>query len=51
MKTITEMVEVMLAYANGKQIECKSFLQKEWHSVEKPFWNWLDNDYRVKKEW
>lgn len=50
MKTIDEMLEVMQAFKDGKEIECKSILQNEWLPAVGPLWNWCDCDYRVKSE-
>ena len=46
MKTTKEMIEVMKAYLDGKQIE-ESIDQKVWFTCE-PIWNWAKCDYRVK---
>lgn len=48
MKTTQEMIAVMQAYVNGKEIE--TFDGKVWHHVNIPFWNWNDVDYRVKEK-
>ena len=48
MKTTKEMIEVMQAYLDGKQIE-ESIDQKVWFTCE-PIWNWAKCDYRVKKK-
>lgn len=43
-----QQAEVMLAYAEGKEIECTD-AHASWASCPDPFWNWLRADYRVKK--
>lgn len=48
MKTTQEMIAVMQAYVDGKEIE--TFDGKVWHHVNIPFWNWNDVDYRVKEK-
>ena len=46
-----EMIEVMQAYLDGKQIECISlFGDDEWKIVEEPDFNWFHYDYRVKED-
>ena len=43
--------EVMLAYANGKEIEWKDKnSSSEWVPNERIYFNWEINDYRVKPE-
>lgn len=43
-----QQAEVMLAYANGAEIECSA--HGVWVPCPlEPFWNWLKVDYRVKK--
>ena len=46
MKTIKEMVEIMLAYDRGEQIE--RYYDHEWILARNPKWNWGDTDYRIK---
>ncbi len=43
--------EVMLAYADGKEIECKIAMD-EWDVIEDPNFYWHDKtyDYRIKPE-
>lgn len=52
MKTIDEMIAVMTAYKNGKEIECKckNMPCADWFTIEKPSWDWSCCDYRVKQE-
>lgn len=48
---INEMCEVMQAYKDGAEVECR---EKgggpDWYSSPFPQWNWFAFDYRVKKE-
>ena len=51
MKTTQEMIAVMQAYVDGKEIE---FLQKcnkikVYKSTDYPSWNWFKFDYQVKE--
>ena len=49
MKTIQEMIDVMQAYQEGKQIQIYDKMHKQWIDHEdKPNWNWGLYDYRVK---
>ena len=48
MKTTEEMIAVMQAYVDGKEIEYESY--SKWEKVTEPAWNWGGNDYRVKPE-
>lgn len=47
MKTTEEMIAVMQAYVDGKEIEL--FNSKTWEHIIDPAWNWRNNDYRVKE--
>ncbi len=42
--------EVMLAYAEGKEIECKTSYEPDYRDVEMPLFDWGRCDYRVKSE-
>lgn len=42
--------EVMLAYADGKDIEYRYYLQSVWQSSPIIVFDWNHYDYRVKKE-
>lgn len=45
--------EVMLAYADGKEIEFKCKRAENWRLCEEKgelFFNWKDSDYRIKEE-
>ena len=49
MKTIKEMVEIMLAFDRGEQIQVKNIADNtKWKEIEFPGWNWIYYDYRVK---
>ena len=47
MKTTKEMIAVMQAFADGKEIEY-SFINGSWYNDKNPCWNWVDYNYRVK---
>lgn len=47
---IDEMIEVMQAYKDGAEIECRRKAgDTDWFTVC-PQWDWYTFDYRVKKE-
>lgn len=50
MKTIDEMIEVMKAYKDRKEIEVKDGDDNSWFDVQFPSWDWLHKDYRIKPE-
>lgn len=50
MKSTEEMITIMQAYTEGKQIEGKYKELNEWKTDSNPTWNWYNNDYRVKEE-
>lgn len=50
MKTTKEMIEVMQAYEDEKNIECARIGDWEWETDFKPIWNWDEYVYRIKKE-
>lgn len=42
---------VMLAFAEGKAIECRSRADTLWVELDvDPYWNWDALDYRIKRE-
>ena len=43
-----EMIAVMQAYEDGKQIEGKLWHDPDWYNVEKPLWDWDSFVYRIK---
>lgn len=48
MKTTKEMIAVMQAYVDGKEIEILNSMGN-WITVIEPFWNWQIINYRVKE--
>jgi len=44
-----QQASVMLAYANGDEIEHRVKNSELWSQVTIVNWNWMDGDYRVKK--
>lgn len=48
--TNEEIIAVVSAHIEGKQIQQRSKGSKEWHDTEKPNWNFYVLDYRVKPE-
>ena len=49
MKTIQEMVDIMQAYQEGKQIQIYDKIHNQWVDDE-PSWNWGLHEYRIKPE-
>lgn len=51
-KRARERAEVMLAFAEGKTIQCLGRYLKgdTWDDAAHPSWNWTDFDYRIKRE-
>jgi len=43
-----EMIAVMQAYIDGKQIEYKDKKSNQWLDTQSPVWDWFDCDYRIK---
>ena len=41
--------DVIVAWAEGKEIQCWSKVSKEWFDDEQPFW-FKDYEYRIKPE-
>jgi len=50
MKTTQEMIEVMQAFCDGKQIQFLSNRSGVWVQTENPCWAWAVFDYRIKPE-
>ena len=53
MKTTAEMIAVMQAYVDGKEIEMCAYGTCDWLVIplnRQPLWNWGDYSYRVKPE-
>lgn len=42
--------EVMLAYANGAEIEYKDAITGKWSANKEPNFNWFTFDYRIKSK-
>ncbi len=42
--------EVMLAYAEGREIEFRNKRAESWESTLRPIFNWECNDYRIKPQ-
>lgn len=42
-------IKVMQAYVDGKDVEFRSIRCSNWHSVNKPTWNFHINEYRIKR--
>lgn len=49
MKTTPEMIAVMQAYVDGKEIEALFGTDTAWIKVELPFWDWQRNNYRIRE--
>lgn len=50
-KEAREAAEVMMAYADGAEIECRVRLTgKEWNRINGPWFNWFTFEYRIKPE-
>jgi hypothetical protein len=45
-----EMAEVMMAYADGKEIEFRPPYVEKWRISHNPTWDWSVVEYRVKPE-
>ena len=50
MKAIQEMVDIMQAYQEGKQIQIYDKIHKQWWVDCEPNWNWGLHEYRIKPE-
>ena len=52
MKKLKEMIEVMKAFDEGKEIECRFIGNdaEQWCKFYTSNWNWEDFDYRIKPE-
>lgn len=51
--TLREKIAVMIAYDEGKAIECRyadRSSHDDWTVIKEPVWNWADYEYRVKPE-
>ena len=47
MTSLEQKIEIMQAFANGAKIEYLG--TGGWVPVEKPFWDWSRNEYRIAK--
>ncbi|MGM9861656.1 MAG: hypothetical protein ACI30W_03590 [Muribaculaceae bacterium] len=45
---VKKAVEVMMAYADGKEIEYRKRGDAKWLDCPTPDYNWFENEYRVK---
>lgn len=50
MKTIQEMIAVMQAYEDGKEIQLRLLTDSKYYDCKNPGWNWDNYDYREKEE-
>lgn len=48
--TIEQMIEVMQAYDEGKEIQYKPVAGGSWHDEAEPSWNFSILDYRIKPD-
>lgn len=48
MKTTEEMIEVMQAHNEGKDVQVCYKKSVSWITTKTPFWAWADLDYRIK---
>ena len=49
MKTTQEMIAVMQAYEDGKEIQLRLLTDSKYYDCKNPGWNWDNYDYRVKQ--
>jgi len=48
-----EMISVIQAFEDGKVIQAKVKINgdlNQWHTVSKPYWDFIRQDYRIKPE-
>ena len=50
MKTTKEMIEVMEHFCKGGEVECAEKGYADWDVATIPLWNWIDYDYRIKRQ-
>ena len=48
--THDEIITVVQAHKEGKQIQCNHRRRDSWDDTDPPLWNFGFNDYRVKPE-
>jgi hypothetical protein len=46
---IKDMIEVMKAYENRKNIQCRYKDEGRWCDLGTPSWDWSSYDYRIKQ--
>ena len=46
---LIEMIEVMMHYENGGEVEWAEIGFDEWEIINHPCWNWMDYTYRIKE--
>lgn len=46
--TTKEMIEVMQAYLDGKEIKVKHKYSTKWRTLNEPKWCFIDYDYKIK---
>ena len=49
MKSTTQMIAIMQAFADGQEIEYKHGSSGEWVTTTEPVWGWSVTDYRIAK--
>ena len=50
-KIAEERAKVMIAYSEGKPIQCQPVYEdwrNEWHDCKDPSWDWTTYDFRIK---
>ena len=45
-----ELLPIIQAFAEGKDIQCKSCITNEWRDFDEPAFNGLPDNYRIKPE-
>ena len=52
MKTVEQMIEVMTAFKQGKQVQWRwtNDSSDNWRDLSKSDWDWCRADYRIKPE-
>jgi hypothetical protein len=43
-----EVIKVLQAYADGKEVECWHHGLEGWDTTKNPSWDWLNCTYRIK---
>ena len=47
---LKEMIKVMQHYDNGGEVEYSNRESNIWSESSTPVWNWVDYDYRIKRQ-